>query len=88
MEYTDWRSIDPAADPLTPHVPLTEDQRGISRPQSFACDIGAYERVPPPSPVCGIGPELALLGLAGDPNLTRRERPQWGWRPGGRPCSI
>ena len=27
----------------------SDDQRGVSRPQGGACDIGAYEYVPPPS---------------------------------------
>jgi CSLREA domain-containing protein len=52
---------DDDADPLTPEVPLTEDQRGISRPRGSGCDIGAFERAPSSGPTCGIGPELALL---------------------------
>ena len=28
------------------HCPLSADQRGVSRPQGMACDIGAYEAVP------------------------------------------
>jgi hypothetical protein len=53
---------DDDADPLTPEVPLLTDQRGIDRPQGSGCDIGAFERVPPPpGPSCGMGPELALL---------------------------
>ncbi len=37
-------------------VPLTADQRGTSRPQGAACDIGAYERaVTPPPPPSGNG---------------------------------
>ncbi len=40
-----------AGSPLTPGTPdsnacLSTDQRGSSRPQSSACDIGAYEKVP------------------------------------------
>jgi hypothetical protein len=31
------------------HCPTT-DQRGVSRPQGMACDAGAFERRPPPSP--------------------------------------
>lgn len=32
--------------------PVTIDQRGVSRPQGPACDVGAYERAvePPPLP--------------------------------------
>jgi predicted outer membrane repeat protein len=33
---------------------VAEDQRGITRPQNFKCDIGAYEVVPPPTTVVGI----------------------------------
>jgi uncharacterized repeat protein (TIGR01451 family)/CSLREA domain-containing protein len=29
---------------------VTNDQRGVSRPQRAACDIGAYEALPPPPP--------------------------------------
>jgi hypothetical protein len=34
-------------------APLTTDQRGISRPQGSACDIGAVEVEPAFSPTCG-----------------------------------
>lgn len=46
---------DDDGDPGTPEVTLTEDQRGVGRPQGVACDIGTYELVsgettPPPTP--------------------------------------
>jgi hypothetical protein len=51
------RTISPAVDaiPLNPTnrctlpdgvTPITTDQRGVARPQGFACDIGAYELLP------------------------------------------
>jgi hypothetical protein len=36
-------TYDDDGDPLTPEVPMTEDQRGVARPQGEGCDIGAYE---------------------------------------------
>ncbi len=36
-------SYDDDGDPGTPDVPLTEDQRGVVRPQGDGCDMGAYE---------------------------------------------
>ena len=36
-------TYDDDGDPGTPEVPLTEDQRGVARPQGNGCDIGAYE---------------------------------------------
>jgi hypothetical protein len=32
---------------------VAEDQRGITRPQNFMCDIGAYEVVPAPATIVG-----------------------------------
>ena len=41
-----------AGSPALDVVPTSDcaatDQRGVSRPQGLACDIGAFERVPPP----------------------------------------
>jgi hypothetical protein len=36
-------TFDDDGNPATPEVPLTTDQRGISRPQGVGCDIGAFE---------------------------------------------
>jgi hypothetical protein len=48
---------DDDADPATPEVPLTTDQRGVRRPQGAGCDIGAFEK----RVTCGLGGELAFL---------------------------
>ncbi len=46
---------------------VTEDQRGVSRPQAGGCDIGAYERQPatspPPPPGGGSNPAAPELTL-------------------------
>ena len=61
-------------DPTQPVNILETDQRGVSRPVQGACEIGAFEGPPAnPLPLCGLGPELALvLPLLG---FARRLRP-------------
>lgn len=50
----------PAIDPAGYANCLTTDQRGISRPQGSACDIGAFEAVP------GTDADLALVKTVSD----------------------
>lgn len=40
----------PAVNAATCISGITEDQRGVTRPQESSCDIGAFEYVPPPPP--------------------------------------
>lgn len=52
---TETHALLPAS-PAIDHIPpencvVTTDQRGVPRPQGAACDIGAYEFVPPPDTV-------------------------------------
>ncbi|MGH2926778.1 MAG: diguanylate cyclase, partial [Solirubrobacteraceae bacterium] len=56
----------PALDavPATGTVCTTSDQRGVSRPQGAACDIGAYEHAPPgvsPGDPTAVSPSGATL---------------------------
>lgn len=44
--YYPLLSSSPAIDAGSPPTCLSTDQRGVSRPQGSACDIGAYEYVP------------------------------------------
>jgi hypothetical protein len=63
----------PAAD-----CEVTEDQRGVSRPQGLRCDIGAFERTGPPAPVPAAGKwalgMLAVLLLSAMVLLNRHQR--------------
>ena len=44
-------TYDDDGNPDTPEVPLPTDQRGVSRPQGVACDVGAFElEQPTPTP--------------------------------------
>ena len=57
----------PAIDAGSPACPLPfSDQRGVARPQSIACDIGAYESPfsAPPAPSVPALPYLGLVLLA------------------------
>ena len=49
---------------------MTEDQRGVGRPQMNSCDIGAYECHSPQVPVptvsgCGVVALAGVLGVIG-----------------------
>jgi hypothetical protein len=57
-------AIDAAGDCTALPIGISIDQRGVTRPQRFACDIGAYEFVFSTSPVPEPVPALSWQALA------------------------